>query len=326
MIREYAPVIIPTLNRYDHFKSCFESLEQCTGHNLTDVFVALDYPLSDKQKEGWALIDEYLTKKENSHPFKSLTVIRREKNYGVGCLNSNASELLKYVSSFYQRYIFTEDDNIFSPNFLEYINKGLERYENDSSVYGIAGYSHPYHFKFDDNNHYKHNTDMAAWGYGCWTRKKEDFITFVSSGGFRKSLSVKNFLKVKRHGWNRLYEYLSFCHHKGFLWMTDAVVTSYMIINDMYMISPSISKVRNIGWDGTGNSGDVVKKHGEFVARRHMCQVIDEASNFEYHGDDTSFLDYNNRIAAKESDGYMSFAQFLYKLLNDGIRFLFKRN
>lgn len=326
MIKEYAPVIIPTLNRYEHFKLCFESLERCTGHDLTDVYVALDYPLSDKHKKGWSLIDKYLAQKEKSHFFKSLTVIRREKNFGVGGPNSNSMELLKYVSTLYSSYIFTEDDNIFSPNFLEYINKGLERYKDDPSIYGIAGYSHPYHFKYDDNNHYKHNTDMAAWGFGSWMEKREDFVNFVTGGGFRNSLSIKNILKVKGHGWNRLYQYLGYCHHKGYLWMNDAAATIYMIISDMYMISPTITKVRNIGWDGTGNSGDAEEKYGEFVAHRHMCQPIDEASCFEYYGDDTSFIDYNNKIAAKESDGYMSFVQFAYKLLSEGIRVLLKKN
>lgn len=30
-IKQYAPVVIPTLNRYDHFKACLESLEKCRG-------------------------------------------------------------------------------------------------------------------------------------------------------------------------------------------------------------------------------------------------------------------------------------------------------
>ena len=42
--RNYAPVIIPTLSRFEHFKRCWESLENCTGADKTEVFVALDYP------------------------------------------------------------------------------------------------------------------------------------------------------------------------------------------------------------------------------------------------------------------------------------------
>ena len=48
-----APVIIGTLNRFEHFHDCLESLEKCTMADETDVYVALDYPPSEKYVEGW---------------------------------------------------------------------------------------------------------------------------------------------------------------------------------------------------------------------------------------------------------------------------------
>ena len=36
-ITKYAPIVIPTLNRYEHFKRCLESIERCTGAEYTDV-------------------------------------------------------------------------------------------------------------------------------------------------------------------------------------------------------------------------------------------------------------------------------------------------
>ena len=62
-IKQYAPVWIPTLNRFEHFKRCLESLERCTGADKTDVYVGLDYPPSDKYVEGWKKIDAYLAEK-----------------------------------------------------------------------------------------------------------------------------------------------------------------------------------------------------------------------------------------------------------------------
>ena len=64
-IKTYAPVLIPTLNRYEHFKRCLESLEKCTGAEHTEIFVALDYPPSEKYKEGWSKICKYLEEKNN---------------------------------------------------------------------------------------------------------------------------------------------------------------------------------------------------------------------------------------------------------------------
>lgn len=152
----YAPVIIPTLNRYEHFKNCLESLEACLGAEFTDVYVALDYPPSEKYVEGWKKIDIYLHEKEKGNNFHSLTVYRRETNYffsGKG----NWQTAVKDATINVDRYIFSEDDNIFSPNFLEFINKGLEKYKNDSSVLAICGYSHPYPIKYSDNNYFMQN-------------------------------------------------------------------------------------------------------------------------------------------------------------------------
>ena len=60
----YAPVLITTLNRYEHFVRCLESLERCTGSENTEVYVALDYPPSEKYKGGWVKISSYLSEKE----------------------------------------------------------------------------------------------------------------------------------------------------------------------------------------------------------------------------------------------------------------------
>ena len=65
-IDKFAPVIIPTLSRYEHFRKCFESLEKCTYAEETDVYVGLDYPPSEKYIEGWKKIDRYLQEKEKS--------------------------------------------------------------------------------------------------------------------------------------------------------------------------------------------------------------------------------------------------------------------
>ena len=83
-IEKFAPVIIPTLCRYDHFTRCIESLAKCKFSNMTDVFVALDYPAKKVHWDGYLKICEYLEDKQSEFGFKSLNIIKRERNYGVG--------------------------------------------------------------------------------------------------------------------------------------------------------------------------------------------------------------------------------------------------
>ena len=114
-ITTYAPVIIPTLNRNVHFERCLESLERCSGADQTEVYVALDYPPSEKYKEGWKKIDDYLRLKESQNGFKKLHVIRRDRNYGICHENGNYETLIREIKKSYDRYILSEDDNEFSP-------------------------------------------------------------------------------------------------------------------------------------------------------------------------------------------------------------------
>jgi len=61
-MNNYAPVVIPTLNRHTHFKCCVESLATCTNADRTDLFIFLDYPLKDVHWEGYELIKAYTAK------------------------------------------------------------------------------------------------------------------------------------------------------------------------------------------------------------------------------------------------------------------------
>ena len=79
----YAPVIIPTLCRYKHFKECLESLSKCKWAEETEVFVGLDYPAKESHRPGYEKIKSYL-KEVGNMTFKKIHVFEREVNYGGG--------------------------------------------------------------------------------------------------------------------------------------------------------------------------------------------------------------------------------------------------
>ena len=177
-IKQYAPVIIPTLNRYNHFKRCFESLEKCKGVEYTDVYIALDYPPSEKYIDGWKKIDTYLCKKEQNNNFKHLYVVRRERNYGVGHINSNASVLLNELQKKYDSYILSEDDNEFSKSFLEYMNACFMRFKDDERIIKICGYNFPIQMPSMYKNNFYISKHFCAWGNGAWTKKDKDIVKY----------------------------------------------------------------------------------------------------------------------------------------------------
>lgn len=243
-ITKFAPVIIPTLNRYDHFKRCLESLEQCTWADKTDVYVALDYPLSEKYVEGWKKIDEYLHSKEKNHSFNSLNIIRRNTNY---FMQGKVFEgIIEMATSNIDCYITSEDDNEFAPSFLDFMNKAFEKYRNEPKVNSISGYSlEGYSQHVDSNVCFMPGTN--AWGYGRWINKnrKADFNNIKKT-----LLSPSKIYKLYRISPIMILG-LSSMYIKNQLY-GDYYQSISNVLEDKFQLRPRYNLVRNHGYDGSG--------------------------------------------------------------------------
>lgn len=308
----FAPVIIPTLCRYDHFKKCIESLARCTWAESTDVFIGVDYPAKESHWEGYNKICAFLRDFQNQHPFKSLNVIKRDRNYGFGP-KGNSSHLREYVLSQYEYFIFSEDDNIFAPAFLDYINKGLEKFKDDPSVLAICGYRHFYDLKFGDNTFYRQNVDFSAWGYGMWKDRFEATAKTLYPAYWRKkAINPRTWKRIISNGWNRVANFLHMIYSKPII--DDNSLSVYMGINNIMIINPHISLVRNTGWD---NSGEHCDNYDDVIAQKHLNQQIDNAPHFDFIGSGTECMSENHKIHVTQSYGRISFTTFLSRIFSN---------
>lgn len=277
-ITTFAPVSIPTLCRYEHFKRCIESLSRCTWAEYTDVYVALDYPAKESHWEGYRKIKAYLESCGNM-TFKSLNVIARETNYGLGP-NGNHGTLIKELWEKYDRRIGSEDDNEFSPNFLVYMNKMLERFKDDDRIYCVCGYNRnvtiPDYFK---NNYYIAKS-YVAWGAGFWRNKK--LPERYSSFDYLKSLITNDdtYQTLKDRGpafVEGLMDMLKIQKLHG-----DMRIALYETLEHKYNICPTLTKVCNYGNDG---SGAHCPKNNTTFNKFFTEQPMDEEMDFELGND-----------------------------------------
>lgn len=280
---EYAPIIIPTLCRYEHFKNCVESLSQCIDADKTELFIGLDYPAKEDHWEGYSKINTYI---DTISGFKKVNVYRREINYGP---IENIRHLREVVSKRFERCILTEDDNVFSKNFLVYINEGLERYKNDPKIYCICGYSRPYELCQDVLYSYPFNIypmkSYSAWGTGYWFDKRKEVADFLTSESAYKLLhSWKMVRQLFKHHLHITVHRLLFRQQTAY---SDLMLHVYLLLNNRYCIFPTISKVRNCGFDGSGLNCTVSSVYGK--------QTIDTLSYFEY--DNIEIADYPEIVA-----------------------------
>lgn len=268
-MHNFAPVLIPTLNRHMHFKRCVESLSVCTHADKTDLYIFLDYPLKDSHWEGYELIKAYLP---NIKGFKTVNVIEREKNYGAV---DNIFKSLEYVLERHDRLIFSEDDNEFSPNFLDYINKGLDRFEDDENVLAVSGYCQPIKIpkNYDGNYHYQRR--LAAWGFGTWKKKWKSFNYSIEEL-ISYTKKCANALKLYKRSQIHLVSVLEAIKYRTDFY-GDVAVGFYMTMNEnVRCINPTISKVRNHGHDGTG------VHCGSMQSDVYKIQEIDNEKEFKF--------------------------------------------
>lgn len=294
---DYAPVIIPTLCRYTHFRRCVESLSRCTHAKETELFIALDYPAKPSHWDGYNKIKEYLTMIDG---FKKVVVHKRKTNYGS---RRNYIEMRDYCYSLgYDRYIFSEDDNEFSPNFLDYINKGLVKYAEAPNINVICAYTPPVGHLESNKNIYV-SYAYSAWGIGIWKAKELN----------KTREEVKHLLHSITNCWRifnvepRILYTLFRMMNKGDLY-GDTFSTAYDILNNCYSIFPTVSKVRNWGYDGSGEHCD---RQG---TAKYVNQPIDTATTFDF--DDIEIKETELKSVRKHASlSWKQWVKFPYQIV-----------
>lgn len=295
----YAPIMIPTLCRSEHFIRCIESLKKNTWASNTDVYIALDYPAKESHWKGYQEICEYL--KGDFSCFANFQVFKRTENYGAG---KNNRVMLQWILERYDRYIRTDDDIEFSPNFLEYMDKCLMEYEEDTDVVAVSGYSYPIEWKVSEGSTaLKIDCCCSMWGTGFWKNKREQLIQAIETGDFFRQ-NAGEFIKLgkvnqlsdarKTDFAGALTDKESLAHR-----MSDVAIGTYLGFAEKSVIIPAISKSRNHGFDGTGEWCPMVeKKENVMVSARNYNykeQPFDENLNFNLIPDTLNNMEENRR-------------------------------
>lgn len=291
----YFPVLIPTLNRADHLKRCVESLARNTGAENTELYISVDFPPHEKYYDGYHQVKQLLSVIDLS-AFKKAHIFFQETNLGP----SGNSEFLKLqVEERYDAYIFSEDDNEFAPNFLEYMNKGLNVFRDDPKVLSVCA-AKDTEWKTNGKN-ILFTKLFAAYGVGIWFHKREQEV----------SLGTGIILPDKPYSLRKMYKLYKqnsclFCIYilavlstdTGLFWKNsetlnwcDSLHSLYMHFTDSVCIAPAIAKARTWGNDGSGVN---MPKTDSVTADQ---TPLDKALNFEFDNiDDLEFIEDNYKL------------------------------
>ena len=281
VITNYAPVYITTLNRYEHFVRCVESLERNPLAKDTEIFISVDFPPSEKYVAGHKKIVSYLKSRE--FEFKKTYLYFQESNLGVP---KNAFFLKKIVYEKYDRVIILEDDNELSPNFLEYMNKALEYGKDKDNIMAVTAFS-GYYILPRDISGTAFKTQAISWGVGMWRDKEKKLLENISNEWVEDI--ARDWKKLYKIYKNNRITFINFCqnfvfrqnprfYNDGKIDVIDMIRNLYMIFNDLYVIVPTVSKLRNYGSDGSGVNGGLHKEQMNIEA----TQPIDRETEYNF--------------------------------------------
>ncbi|MFI3331329.1 MAG: glycosyltransferase [Rikenellaceae bacterium] len=232
-----APIIVFAFNRPEQLKLSIESLSLNSEIKDSILYIFIDAMRNMDDKKN---VDEIEKISAAITGFKKIIIYKQQKNLGL------ANSIIQGVSriiKLHGRAIILEDDLIYSPNFLAFLNQGLDLYKNNKKVFSICAYSNtiktPTHYKFDAY----FCTRSSSWGWATWQDRWEsvdwnpEIINnkkeFNLWGGSDCYSMLKACKKGKNNSWAIRFCYAQFLQNKISLF-------------------PLKSKVKNLGFDGSG--------------------------------------------------------------------------
>jgi hypothetical protein len=238
-----SPIVLFVFNRPEHTKRTIESLKKNLLAAESELFIFSD---GSRNKNDEAAVDAVRVLIDNLDGFKKITIYKKAVNNGLaGSVIAGVTQLIQQ----YGKAIMVEDDLEFSPNFLSYMNEALVRYEDDSRVFSIGGYSPRLEMPegYTDDSYLSYR--CCTWGWATWQNRwnevdwdVKDFRCFINDqslverfnrGGDDMSQILKLQMEGKISSWGIRWDY---AHFK----------------NDTYCFRPVKSIVGNTGNDGTG--------------------------------------------------------------------------
>jgi len=240
---QFAPILVTVYNRVLHFKNCIESLKKNIYADQTHLFIAIDYPKNESDREANLKIKEYC---DNISGFKDVTLYIRDRNYGA---RKNGLIAKNEILSYYDSIIISEDDNIFSKYFLKFINQNLITYKENDEILAICGYQFP-KVENRSNSNIIMLQGFSPWGYGIWKDrvgkieyKINDFYTIFLNKQFYKEF-------IKEMG-GKYFTSLLISNIKDEIY-GDIYVNYAIFAKKLKCIFPSRTLVLNKGQDGSG--------------------------------------------------------------------------
>lgn len=258
----FAPIILFVYNRPDHTKQTIEALQKNELAKESELFIYSDEAKNEGVRERVDEVRKYIDAVDG---FKKVTIIKREKNWGLA--DSIIDGVTKIVND-YGKIIVLEDDLVTSPYFLKFMNEALEYYKDEERVWHISGWNYPiYSDAIDDVFFWRL---MNCWGWATWVDRwsyYEKNVDKVMSEFSKKDIKRFNLDGVENF-WGQM---VLNKEQKINTWAIFWYATIFK--NNGLCLNPIQTFVNNIGHDGSGVHCTNVKNYEDKLQQSYSVRL-----------------------------------------------------
>jgi hypothetical protein len=244
-VPDLAPIVLFVYNRPEHTRRTLTALAANPLAIESDLIIYADGP---KKPEHQASVDAVRALVRGTSGFKSVDIVERVTNLGLAnSIISGVSEVLVARG----RVIVVEDDLVVTPDFLAFLNAGLDRYQSEGDVLQISGYGYPAHDRSTSQTFFL--PMISCWGWATWSRAWAKFDPEMSALGELDTDPVAR----RRFNVDDSYDYYGMaCQQRrgkidswGIRWQLS------LFARDGLVLYPRDSLVYNSGIDASGTHG-----------------------------------------------------------------------
>lgn len=237
----YAPIVLFVYNRVDHTRQTVEALARNSLADKSDLFIYSDGPKTPAAEASVAAVRQYI---KTVKGFNNVTILEKDKNQGL------ARSIIEGVSSVVQQYgkvIVLEDDILTAPDFLSFMNNGLEYYAAEPRVWQVTGWNFP--VEMPDATPVFFSTMVNCWGWATWKDRWQHFNKEP-----KRLVDSWDKATIKAFNLDNAYDYWS-----QVLMNLDGRMCTWAVFwyatvfeHQGLSLNPAVSYVKNIGFDGSG--------------------------------------------------------------------------
>lgn len=237
----FAPILLFVFNRADHTKETINALLKNAEAAASELIIYSDAAKNIGQEPAVNAVRAYIRKIEG---FKKITIIEQERNLGL------STSIITGVSSIVNQYgkvIVLEDDLVVSPYFLDFMNRSLDKYQENAQIACIHGYIYPVKAQLPEVFFLK---GADCWGWATWKRAWDIF----EPDGKKLQAELQNQRLQNEFDYDGTYPY-----YKMMVDQSEGLNQSWAVrwyasafLKGMMTLYPGKSLVHNIGLDSTG--------------------------------------------------------------------------